>query len=41
MVGNTIFTITQIMDKRNQFQGIEKLMSDWLKRLSKAKLQEN
>jgi hypothetical protein len=37
--GNTIFTIIQILEKQNQFPDIEKLMSDWLKRLSKV-LQE-
>jgi hypothetical protein len=34
--GNTIFTIIQILEKQNQFPDIEKLMSDWLKRLSKV-----
>jgi len=33
--GNMIFTIIQILEKQNQFPDIEKLMSDWLKRLSK------
>jgi hypothetical protein len=36
--GNTIFTIIQILEKQNQFPDIEKLMSDWLKRLSKVLL---
>ena len=31
-----IFTIIQILEKQNQFPDIEKLMSDWLKRLSKV-----
>jgi hypothetical protein len=38
MGGNTIFTIIQILEKQNQFPDIEKLMSDWLKRLSKVLL---
>ncbi|OCY14391.1 MAG: hypothetical protein BEV12_04780 [Microcystis aeruginosa CACIAM 03] len=38
MEGNTIFTIIQILEKQNQFPDIEKLMSDWLKRLSKVLL---
>ncbi|GCA80966.1 hypothetical protein MiTs_02976 [Microcystis aeruginosa NIES-2521] len=33
-----IFTIIQILEKQNQFPDIEKLMSDWLKRLSKVLL---
>jgi hypothetical protein len=36
--GNMIFTIIQILEKQNQFPDIEKLMSDWLKRLSKVLL---
>jgi hypothetical protein len=36
--GNTIFTIIEILEKQNQFPDIEKLMSDWLKRLSKVLL---
>ncbi|GBE99735.1 hypothetical protein NIES298_39830 [Microcystis aeruginosa NIES-298] len=38
MEGNTIFTIIEILEKQNQFPDIEKLMSDWLKRLSKVLL---